>query len=119
MEFLRTRVKSFKYAFQGIFLLLKSQPNSWFHSLATVIVILLGLYLKITRAEWCLLILTIIFVWMAETFNTAIEFLCDTITCENHPLIEKAKDLAAGAVLITAIGAIVMGGLIFIPYLIR
>ncbi len=117
MQFFLTRIKSFKYAFQGIFLLLKSQPNAWFHALASVVVISLGVYLKITRAEWCWLVLTMIFVWMAEAFNSAIEFLSDAITQENHPLIGKAKDLAAGAVLITAIGAVVMGILIFGRYL--
>ncbi|MBN2092091.1 diacylglycerol kinase family protein [candidate division KSB1 bacterium] len=117
MQFIHTRIKSFKYAFQGIFLLLTTQPNAWLHALASIVVILLGFYFKITKAEWSWLVLTMIFVWMAEAFNSAIEFLSDAITKQNHPLIGKAKDLAAGAVLIAAIGAVVMGILIFGPYL--
>jgi diacylglycerol kinase (ATP) len=117
MQFFRKRVKSFKYAFQGIIILLRSQPNAWLHAVASVTVIFLGIYFKISHAEWCWLMLTMIFVWMAEAFNSAIEFLADAVTMESHPLIGKAKDLAAGAVLITAIGAVVMGILIFGPYL--
>jgi diacylglycerol kinase len=117
MKFFQKRAKSFKFAFQGLFLLLRTQPNAWLHAMASVIVIFLGIYYKISRAEWCWLILTLIFVWMAEAFNSALEFLGDAVTTENHPLIGKAKDLAAGAVLITAIGAVIMGILIFGHYL--
>ena len=58
-------------------------------------------------------------VWTAETLNTAIEFLADAVSSEHHPLIEKAKDVAAGAVLISAIGSAVIGTLIFFPYILK
>lgn len=109
------RIKSFKYAFRGLWFLLSSQHNAWIHITATVITAVLGILLRISATEWCLLILTITLVFTAEALNTAVEFLADSITLEFHPLIEKAKDIAAGAVLLTAIGAIFIGCFIFLP----
>lgn len=95
--------------------MLKSQQNAWIHAVATAIVIVAGFAVGLDRAEWCLIILAIISVWTAEALNTAFEFLCDVASPEYHPLVEKAKDVAAGAVLICAIGALVIGLLVFIP----
>jgi diacylglycerol kinase len=112
-----SRIKSFKYAFEGIFLLLKTQHNAWIHFISTIAVVLTGLLFKLSTTEWCLIILSIIIVWMSEALNTACEFLADVTSPEFHPLIKKSKDVAAGAVLITAIGAVVIGLLIFLPKL--
>lgn len=111
------RIQSFKYAFNGIFTLLRSQPNAWIHAVATLGVCAAGVYCKLQRGEWCWIVLAIMAVWMAEALNTALEFLADAVNPTHHPLVGKAKDVAAGAVLIAAIGSVVIGLLIFGPRL--
>ena len=113
------RIRSFKFAFVGIWTMLKSQKNAWVHAFATIAVVIAGFVFDISTSEWCLLVLAIIAVWMAEAFNTAIEFLADVASPEFHPLVKKAKDVAAGAVLISAIGAIVLGIIIFGPHVLN
>ena len=113
------RIRSFKYAFVGIWTMLKSQQNAWVHVFATVAVVTVGFVLGISPAEWCWLVIAIIAVWMAEALNTAIEFLADVASPEFHPLVKKAKDVAAGAVLISAIGAIIIGIIIIGPYVLK
>lgn len=110
------RVRSFTYAFIGIWTMLKSQHNAWIHACATAIVISLGAYLKISAHEWCWLVLAIMSVWTAKALNTAFEFLADVASPDFHPLVKKSKDVAAGAVLISAIGAAIIGLLVFVPY---
>ncbi|MBN1931393.1 MAG: diacylglycerol kinase family protein [Desulfobacterales bacterium] len=114
---LKNRLKSLSYALRGIKLMVASQHNAQIHLIATAIVCLLGIIFGITRSEWCWIVIAVIAVWTAEALNTALEFLCDVTSSEFHPLIEKAKDLAAGAVLISAIGSIIIGLLVFGPYL--
>lgn len=97
--------------------MVRSQHNAWVHAIATLVVIAVGLTAGLTRLEWFVLVLAIVAVWTAESLNTAFEFLCDVTSPEFHPLVEKAKDVAAGAVLITAIGATAIGLLVFAPYL--
>jgi diacylglycerol kinase len=109
------RIRSFKYAFSGIFHLLRSQHNAWIHAFATLLVVVAGFSFQITPAEWCWLILSMAFVWTAEAMNTALELLCDAATQEFHPLIGRAKDVAAGGVLLAAIGALTIGLIIFLP----
>lgn len=113
------RIQSFKYAFVGIWTMLKSQQNAWIHAFATIAVLVAGFVFVISPAEWCWLVLAIIVVWMAEALNTAIEFLADVASPEFHPLVKKAKDVAAGAVLISAIGALVIGIIILGPYILK
>ena len=113
------RIRSFKFAFVGIWTMLKSQKNAWVHAFATIAVVIAGFVFGISTSEWCLLVLAIIAVWMAEALNTAIEFLADVASPEFHPLVKKAKDVAAGAVLISAIGAIVLGIIIFGPHILK
>jgi len=115
----RRLLKSFGYAFTGIWTMLKSQQNAWIHAFASIAVVTAGFLFQITPAEWCWLILVIMGVWVAEAFNTAFEFLADVASPEFHPLVKKAKDIAAGAVLISAIGAIVIGIIILGPYVLR
>ncbi len=111
------RIRSFKFAFNGIRIVLCSQQNAWIHASATVMVLIFGINFGLTKSEWCWIIIATIAVWTAETLNTAIEFLTDIASPGFDPLAAKAKDVAAGAVLITAIGAVLIGLLIFSPYL--
>lgn len=96
-----------------------SQHNAWIHSIATILVVVLGVFFNLTNAEWCWLVLAIMSVWTAEALNTAFEYLTDVASPSFHPLAAKAKDVSAGAVLITAIGSVVIGLLIFSPHLLR
>lgn len=109
------RLLSFRYAFQGIGNLVRTQPNAQIHLLATVIVIAAGGYLHLSPAEWCIIVVCIAIVWAAEAFNTAVEYLVDLVSPQYHPLAGKAKDVAAAAVLLTAIGASIAGIIIFAP----
>ena len=87
------------------------------HFVATVLVVGLGLWLRLATWEWCAVIGTFALVWMAEIFNTAIEALVDLLSPERRPLAGKVKDLAAGAVLAAALGALAIGAFIFGPKL--
>ncbi|MEM0992911.1 MAG: diacylglycerol kinase family protein [Bacteroidota bacterium] len=113
----RKRVLSFKYAFQGIKILYQTQPNFIIHSVLGSLAILLAILLKLSYFEWLVLIVTITLVLFAEAINSALEFLTDLISPDLHPLAGKAKDVAAAAVLITAIGAVVVGLFLFLPKL--
>ena len=110
------RIRSLRCAVKGIGVMISSQHNAWIHAAATVIVIVVGFYLQLTKPEWCWIILAIISVWTAEALNTAFEFLTDVASPEFHPMAEKAKDVAAGAVLISAIGSVLIGIVILGPY---
>ncbi len=113
----RRRVASFGHAFRGVWAALRSEVHLQIHAVATVVVIGLGFYFGITRLEWALVALAIAGVWAAELLNTAIEALTDLASPTYHPLAGKAKDVAAGAVLLAALGALVVGALVFGPYL--
>lgn len=113
----RARLRSFVYAGRGITTMLASQHNARIHAVATLLVVGAGFGFGVSRLEWLTLILAVVSVWTAEALNTALEFLCDVASPEFHPLVEKAKDVAAGAVLICAIGATGCGLLVFWPYL--
>lgn len=113
------RIRSFKFAFAGIWTMLKTQQNAWIHAIATIVVVVVGFALEVTPSEWCWLVLAIVAVWTAEALNTAIEFLSDVASPEYHPLVKKAKDVAAGAVLISAIGAAIIGLLVLGPHLLE
>lgn len=113
----RRRAASFGHAFRGIWSALRSEVHLRFHALATVVAIGLGFYCQLSRLEWALIALAVAGVWTAELMNTAIEALTDLASPDFHPLAGKAKDVAAGAVLLAAIGALVVGALVFIPHL--
>ena len=85
--------------------------------MATVAVVVMGFVLKVSSADWRWLVLAMVAVWAAECINTALERLADAVSEERHPLIKQAKDMAAAAVLVTAIGAAVIGVLVFWPHL--
>lgn len=111
------KASAFKYAWQGIRFLFCSQVNARFHLLAACVVIIAGFLLGLSPAEWVLIILTTALVISAEAFNSAIEMLVDEWSPDYKQSAGKIKDLAAGAVLITAIAAVLIGLIIFIPKL--
>lgn len=113
----KARLKSFRFAAHGLRLLL-NEHNARIHISVALLVVATGFLLHISLQEWIAVVVCIAVVITAEAFNSALEVLADRITCEIDPLIGRAKDLAAGAVLIVAIGAVIVGLLIFIPKII-
>ena len=111
------RVKSIGYALRGLGFMLKTQPNAWIHLGATASVITAGLWLRIRDEDWRWIVIAIGVVWMAEIVNTAFEHLCDVVQPEFHISVKTAKDVAAGAVLVAAMAAAIIGVLVFLPYL--
>ena len=110
------RIRSIKFAVEGLVLMLRGQHNAWVHFSATVIVVTAGIFLNLSSLQWVAIVLSIISVWVAEALNTAFELLCDVTNPEFHPIVKKAKDVSAGAVLLSAIGAIIVDLIIFMPY---
>jgi diacylglycerol kinase len=108
-KFIRGRRNSFQFAFSGFFYVLKTQKNAWLHLAATVIVVLLALWLQIDRLEWLAILLVIGLVWMAEFLNTALEVIVDLASPEKHPLAKVGKDVGAASVLIAAFLAVIIG----------
>lgn len=108
--------RSFGHALRGIRTVLATQPNALLHLAIAVGVVALGLFLGISLMEWALVVICIATVVAAEAFNTALEFLADALEPDHNPLVGRAKDIAAGAVLLTSIGAVVVGMLVFIPH---
>jgi diacylglycerol kinase (ATP) len=111
------RIRSVRQALRGIWVMLSTQHNAWIHAAATAAAVGAGIALHVSRGEWLALMLAIMAVWTAEALNTAFESLCDVASPEFHPLVERAKDVAAGAVLVSAIGAVAIGLLVFGPRL--
>lgn len=109
------RLLSFKYAIQGIVLLIRTQANAQIHCVAAFLVLLLSIFFQISVTEWCLVVLCITSVLSAEAMNTALEFLTDLVSPDYHTLAGKAKDVAAAAVLLSAIGSFIVGAIIFLP----
>lgn len=111
------RIQSFRYAGRGVRLMLRSQHNAWLHAVASCCVMIVGGLCVLSAKEWCWIILAIMAVWTAEALNTALELLADVASPDFHPLVGKAKDVAAGGVLISAIGAAVIGLLVLAPHI--
>jgi diacylglycerol kinase (ATP) len=109
------RIRSVKFALRGIRTMVASQHNAWIHAAATLAVLAAGLLVGLSASEWSWIVLAVGSVWTAEALNTAFEFLTDVASPDFHPLAEKAKDVAAGAVLLAAIGAAIIGVLVFWP----
>ncbi len=116
---IRGRLQSFRYAWYGLVLMLRSQHNAWLHAFASVCILVSGGLFRLTAGEWCWVILAIVAVWTAEALNTALEFLADAATSEFHPLVKCAKDVAAGGVLISALGSVIIGLLVLGPHLLE
>ncbi|MGE5296277.1 MAG: diacylglycerol kinase family protein [Solirubrobacterales bacterium] len=111
------RLHSVRNAIHGVALMLRSQHNAWLHAFASFCVLIVGAMCRLSDAEWCWIILAIMAVWTAEALNTALEFLADAAKPEFHPLVKCAKDVAAGGVLISAVGSMAIGLLIIGPHL--
>ena len=111
------RIRSFRYAIAGIIRMLRCQHNAWIHLGVTLVVTAAGFFFALSAREWCWIILAIATVWTAEALNTAFEFLADAASPQFHPLVRDAKDVAAGAVLITGIAAAIIGTIIFWPHI--
>jgi diacylglycerol kinase len=114
-EIIRARLWSFRHALRGWKHVLKTQKNAWIHSLAGTVVFILGLWLQLPARDWAVLVLTIAMVFTAEFINTAIEAVVDLASPDTHPLAKVGKDVGAGAVLIAALSAVLIGLLILGP----
>lgn len=113
------RVRSVRHAIAGFARMIRCQHNAWIHAGVSLVVLAAALLLRISRGDWCWIILAISIVWTAEALNTAVEFLADAASPEFHPLIRDAKDVAAGAVLLTSIAAAIIGAIVFWPYAVQ
>ncbi len=116
---LYSRAKSFQYAFDGWWYVIRTQHNAWIHAVISLIVLGMGLWLTLSPRDWAVIILAMMAVWTAEFMNTALEALVDMATEEFHPLAKIAKDVAAAGVLVGAAGAILVGLLIMGPPLLK
>jgi diacylglycerol kinase len=112
---LQKRLKSFQYAASGLRLIFKTDHNVWLHLAATVLVVTLAIFLKVSSTDAALLALALGIVWIAELFNTCLEKVMDFISKETHPTIKWIKDVSAGAVLIASITAVIIGCFVFVP----
>ncbi|MEP7256310.1 MAG: diacylglycerol kinase family protein [Ferruginibacter sp.] len=111
-------IKSFVFAWHGLKICFTSETNFKIHVLASIVALLLGAVLNISVAEWLVIIFCIAFVAAMEMVNTALEKLCDVVHEDSHPGIKGVKDIAAGAVLISAICSLIIGLIVFIPKII-
>ncbi|MEM7335928.1 MAG: diacylglycerol kinase family protein [Chloroflexota bacterium] len=114
-EEIYNRVRSFGYAFEGWWYVLKTQHNAWIHGIASIFVFGFSFWLQISLRDWAVIILAMMAVWMGEFMNTAVEAVVDMAMPEKHPLAKVAKDVAAAAVLVGALGAAIIGFLILGP----
>ena len=111
-----SRAAAFAHAWRGLRLFV-AQPNARIHVLAAVLVVALGAWLQVSVLEWVALVLAMALVMGAEALNTALEYAVDLASPDWHPLARDAKDVAAAAVLVCSAGALVVGGLVFMPHL--
>jgi len=116
---LRRLGRALGFAARGLRYLMRTQPNARWHAAATVAVVVAGVAGRVNATEAALLALAVSMVWAAEAFNTALEALADRCTTQTDPLIAAAKDTAAAAVLVTALGAVAVGLAVLGPKLLR
>ena len=114
-NFLISRYHSFLHAIHGWWYVLRTQRNAWIHAVVATLVFIAAVWLQISRDEWTIVILTTTMVFAAEFINTAIEAVVDLASPEKHPLAKVGKDVGAGAVLISALAAVLIGLLILGP----
>jgi len=115
IAFLKSRARSFRYAFHGWWFVIRTQKNAWIHALVSIVVIFLGFWLKLSAWDWAVIIIAIAMVWTAEFLNTALEAVVDLASPERNQLAKVGKDVGAAAVLITASSSAVIGLLILGP----
>jgi diacylglycerol kinase (ATP) len=108
------RARSFTFAINGLYQMLRSEPNARLHAIATVLIIVAGGLRDLSPMQWVALTFAIGLVWITEAINTGVEKLCD-FSCDNrfHPAIKIVKDVSAAAVMIAAIVSIVTGAIVF------
>lgn len=111
----KDRIRSFRHAGSGLWLFVAREHNAWIHASGTVVAIGLGLGFGLSTVEWCAIVLAIGLVWVAEAFNTALELLADAAVPERNEQVGRAKDVAAGAVLLAAVSAAAVGVIVFLP----
>jgi diacylglycerol kinase (ATP) len=116
---LSERLGSFRYAFKGILDLVRFEHNFRIHLIILTAVILAGIFFRISVTEWLVILVVSALVLVSEGFNSAIEFMSDTITDGMDYKIRSAKDIAAAAVLISVLTAVIAGFVIFIPELMK
>ena len=114
-NFIDARIRAFGHAFRGWWHVLKTQHNAWIHSVVATVIIILCLWLRLSLRDWAVIVLTIAMVFTAEFINTAIEAVVDLASPVHHPLAKVGKDVGAGAVLIAAVAAALVGLLILGP----
>jgi diacylglycerol kinase len=117
LKFLEQRRNSFRYAANGVRIAFATQAHAKIHLVAALAVAYAGWLFAISPSEWCALLLAIALVWVSEAINTAVEFTVDLLSPGYHETASKAKDVAAGAVLLAAGLAAIVGGIVFIPKL--
>jgi len=108
-------INSFKNAFYGLFSLLKTENNAKIHLIATITVLLISSFLPLSVFEWIFMMLVIFLVWIAELFNTSLEYLFNLVEPNTNPVVKMGKDMSAAAVLITALFSVIVGVLILVP----
>jgi diacylglycerol kinase len=114
-RFILSRIQSFRYAFRGFWYVVRTQRNAWIHVVIATIVFVLSFWLRLDGRDWALIILATAIVFTAEFINTAIEAVVDLASPQMHPLAKVGKDVGAGAVLIAALAAVVIGVLVLGP----
>lgn len=113
----RAKARSFGYAAEGLRFLVKSEHNARLHLAASALTVGAGLAIGLAPADWRWVVLAIGLVWSAEAFNTAVERVCDLVSAGPDPTVKAAKDVAAAAVLVSAMAAAAIGAATFLPYL--
>jgi diacylglycerol kinase len=114
---LRRVLRSFGYAFEGLALMLRTQPNFLVHLAAAAFALIVAALLHLSPVEFAILVLTIALVLVVECVNTALESLCDLVSPGFHPLVKRAKDVSAAAVLIGAAAAVLIALFLYLPHL--
>jgi diacylglycerol kinase len=114
-SFLRSRARSFRYAFSGWWYVIRTQRNAWIHALVSVAVFIVGLWLRLSAQDWAVITLAVAMVWTAEFVNTALEAVVDLASPQQHHLAQVGKDVGAAAVLIAAAASFIIGLLILGP----
>lgn len=117
-SYIRKRQRSLAYAWQGLRDFWLTEAHARLHSIATIVVFLLGWKLRLNGAEWRWILMAVFLVWIAELMNTAIEKLADIVCSHYSPGIKRVKDMAAGGVLLAAVFALLTGLIIFLPKII-
>ena len=116
---MKKRFNSFKYAFKGILILMRNQPNFRIQVVLYIVVVIAGLAFNLSKFDWLYLIVAMGLVITLEAINSAIEYTIDFISPEHHPMAGKIKDVSAAAVLLASLTTLIIGIIIFAPYVIE